>query len=246
MKVRLFVTTRNRPQMLERCLSSVRENTSSVPHELTVLSDGDQTVVTERALQGIPDFFHVSKENFGLGPTVNTALSILRGRMESEDEFWCYLQDDTVVSPHWLWTLLGRFLANERTHNLYFASGHDAPEHDNFSDDYWGRRLRSEGVSPRTEIGPNTFLKPYIRATNMLARARTWLSMYPIPPVDVETGRPRGRPHDGIGSGVDWHFLRAHENSPLRHGGTNLVIPGLVTHVGADKSTWFGGTLPER
>jgi len=245
-RVEVFVTTMNRPLLLERCLRSVRENATDVPHMLTVLSDGDQTAATERALQGIPDFFYVSKKNVGLGPTVNTALSLLNSRMDSTSDLWCYLQDDTVVSPGWLSTLIQRFVVNERVHNLFFASGHDAPEHDVFSDDAWGRELRRRGVLPRTEIGPNTFLKPYIRATNMLGRARTWLSMHPIPPVDLETGRLRGRPHDGLGSGVDWHFLRAHPKSPLVCGGTNLVVPGLVTHVGADRSTWFKGTLPER
>lgn len=69
--------------------------------------------------------------------------------------------------------------------------------------------------------------------------------MYPIPRLDPETGRVRANPHLGIGSGVDWHFVRNHENSICRTGRTCLVIPGLLQHAGYKESTWLQRELPE-
>ena len=79
----------------------------------------------------------------------------------------------------------------------------------------------------------------------MMALHGYWMSMWPIPRIDAETGRERGRPNDGLGSGVDWHFVRVHENSVCKRGKTNLIIPGLVVHSGYKESTWLKRELPE-
>ena len=70
-------------------------------------------------------------------------------------------------------------------------------------------------------------------------------SMWPIPRFDPETQRERAKPNDGIGSGVDWHFIRNAENSVCKTGKTCLVVPGLIQHNGFDQSTWLKRELPE-
>ena len=71
--------------------------------------------------------------------------------------------------------------------------------------------------------------------------------MYPIHPFDPETGRKRAKPNDGMGSGVDWWFIRNHDNSVCKTGKTCLVLPGLVKHLGYNQSTWLqnGREMPE-
>ena len=79
----------------------------------------------------------------------------------------------------------------------------------------------------------------------MVARREYWQSLMPIPRFDPETGRIRAKPNDGMGSGVDWHLIRNHENSVCKTGRTCLVMPGLLRHVGYDKSTWLNREMPE-
>lgn len=87
--------------------------------------------------------------------------------------------------------------------------------------------------------------KDWIRATCMLARHDYWMSMWPISRIDPETGRERGKPDNGMGSSVDWWFIRNHPNSVTKTGRTNLVIPGLLQHTGYKDSTWLKRELPE-
>lgn len=69
--------------------------------------------------------------------------------------------------------------------------------------------------------------------------------MWPISRIDPETGRERGKPNDGMGSSVDWWFIRNHKNSVCKTGRTNLVMPGLLVHIGYKDSTWLKRELPE-
>ena len=79
----------------------------------------------------------------------------------------------------------------------------------------------------------------------MFARRSYWMSMFPIPRFDPETGQVRAKPNDGLGSGVDWHVIRNHQNSICKTGRTCLVLPGLLQHMGFNKSTWLNRELPE-
>lgn len=143
-----------------------------------------------------------------------------------------YVQDDVIFRPDWLDLLSSKFIQLEKPLKLAFASGHAAVEH------------RDDPRAETKELGFG-YTNRYIRATCMMARHETWMSMWPIPRVDPETGQERGRPHAGLGSGVDWHFVRVHPNSVVRTGRTNLIIPGLVVHAGFKESTWLDRELPE-
>lgn len=174
--------------------------------------------------------------NEGLGPSINQALAhvdALKRWDDREVPLTCYVQDDVLYAEHWLERLSSKFLQLEKPLDLAFASGHSAVEHLN---------------DPRAKtrwLGPDMYTNRYIRATCMLARHHTWMNMWPIPKVDPETGRERGRPHDGMGSGVDWHFVRVHPSSVVKSDRTNLIIPGLVVHAGYAESTWLQRELPE-
>ena len=172
-----------------------------------------------------------SYENQGLGPSINTALAhidTLKRWDVHPSPLTVYVQDDVMFSSDWLPKLSQKFLQLEKVFNLGFASGVECIEH-----------------PVKKDIGNGMVLKDWIRATCMMARHDYWMSMWPISRVDPETGRERGKPDNGMGSSVDWWFIRNHPNSVCRTGRTNLVIPGLLKHTGYKDSTWLKRELPE-
>lgn len=248
----IFITTkasnRQRVEIFQRSLRSFRENTAD--YRLTLIDDtGDANGYHEGLIHrlGVESYlFHriiVHKKNMGLGPSINEALGVISteqmwerrqvqmGTMKDEDvpRFIVYLQDDLLYTNDWLPKLATMFMLNEKRYNIAFASGLECIEH-------------QEGLQ---EIAPGVQIKKYIRAACMFARSETWLSMFPIDPFDPETGRLRAKPNDGMGSGVDWWFLRNHPQSAERTGRTCLVMPGLIQHAGFNSSTWLKRDLPE-
>jgi hypothetical protein len=182
----------------------------------------------------------VHTENLGLGPSINEALvhiDALKRWDSSPSPLTVYVQDDVLFNQYWLEVLSERFFQLERPLNLGFASGHQAVEHENDT--------RAEKKDLGNIRGYPQYTNKYIRATCMMARHDYWMSMWPIPRIDPETGQERGKPHAGMGSGVDWHFVRVHPKSVCRTGKTNLIIPGLVRHAGYKDSTWLKRELPE-
>jgi len=139
-----------------------------------------------------------------------------------------YVQDDVLYSNGWLEKLSSKYLQLLHPLKLGFASGIECVEH-----------------PAKKDLGNGMVLKDWIRATCMMATHSYWMSMWPIPKIDPETGRERGRPHDGMGSSVDWWFIRNHSNSVCKTGRTNLVMPGLLQHIGYKDSTWLKRELPE-
>jgi glycosyltransferase involved in cell wall biosynthesis len=182
--------------------------------------------------------FH--QENLGLGPSINQALMHISalnswGEFDSRaldpgniTQFICYCQDDLLYTKGWLERLAKMYMLMEKQYNLGFASGVECVEH-----------------AVCKDIGNGMLLKDWIRAAQMFGRREYWMSMYPITRFDPETGNVRAKPNNGIGSGVDWHFIRNHPNSVCKSGKTCLVIPGLVKHMGYKESTWLNRELPE-
>ncbi len=210
-------------------------NCTHTPYRLTWVCDGGSYSVPE-AHRNI-----ICKTNRGLGPSVNEAMAAIqaentwyeqRGEMENVSSLVCYLQDDIQYSVNWLINLVTMFAKFEPAMKIGFATGIECPEH-----------------AVKKEIGTfgnqRVLTKDWIRMTCMLARREYWMSMLPIHGMDPETQQKRARPHDGMGSGCDWWLIRNHPNSVCRTGRTNLVVPGLLTHMGYKDSTWLSRDLPE-
>lgn len=239
----IFVTIKpGRDELTVRSLESLLKNTNRNEFRLTLCFDGDNDGCSAD-LHGImhecADYTLMSNGNEGLGPTINSA--VLHNK--SVNDWYAHpthgdpskvaplltmCQDDLIYSKDWLPVLASRFFAYEKGRKLGFASGVECVEH------------------PVKEVlGKDLVTKDWIRASQMMARREYWESMMPIPRFDPETGRVRAKPNDGMGSGVDWWLIRNHENSVVKSGRTNLVVPGLVVHAGYDKSTWLDRELPE-
>lgn len=252
MLVDVFITTKGRPDLFERSLRSFFDCTSSHQYRLTIVDDsGDGSSFsetnTQRSIdaalyrQDHPhvDFYLKSRENQGLGPSINQALAHIEtvnrwysdsraGDPSRVSDFVCYCQDDLLYTPGWLQRLTKMFLLLEDVEKLGFATGLECVEH-----------------PAKKDLGGGMVLKDWIRAAQMFGRRSYWASMWPIPRFDPETGRVRAKPNDGWGSGVDWWFVRNAENSVCRTGRSCLVVPGLVQHLGYDQSTWLARELPE-
>ena len=243
----IFVTikpTSERMELTSRSLASLIENTPRDQFRLTVMIDGFyKQRSADNALydliNAVSDYILYSCENEGLGPTINRAVAHVKsindwyshpthGDNSMVAPLLTMCQDDLLYSKDWLGILASRFFAYEKVKNLGFASGVECIEH-----------------PIREKLGKDLVTKDWIRASQMMARRGYWESMMPIPRLDPETGQVRGKPNDGMGSGVDWWLIRNHDNSVCRSGKTNLVIPGLVTHAGYAKSTWLKRELPE-
>lgn len=237
----IFITSKNRPQLLANSLASLRECTDRKLFRLTIVQDG----LSHRCLNAIDevedmvDHLLIHRENEGLGPAINQALAHIGAMNQYYDDavvpdksqvapFICYCQDDLLYTPGWLERLSKMFILLENQHRLGFATGVECVEH-----------------AVKRDLGGGMLLKDWIRAAQMFARREYWLSMWPIPRFDPETMRVRAKPNDGMGSGVDWHFIRNHEKSVCRSLKTCLVIPGLCQHMGYKDSTWLKRELPE-
>ncbi len=199
-------------------------------------ADRNWNVICGAQLNDLVDHRIVHRKNLGLGPSINEALchiNALKMYDEVRSPLTCYVQDDVLFKKDWLSKLSSKFMQLAPALNLGFASGHSAVEH------------RDDPRAQTKVLNDEMYTNKYIRATCMLSDQNYWMSMWPIPRFDPETGQERGRPHDGLGSGVDWHFVRVHSQSVCRTGKTNLIIPGLVVHNGYRESTWLKRELPE-
>lgn len=238
----------SRADLSAKSLISLSQNTDRSQYRLTICVDGTEEYEGEGAGQFIDaalgnlkaDYLLQSRENEGLGPTINRAVAHIKsindwyghaapyGDPTKVAPYVVMCQDDLFYTKDWLPTLASKFRAYGMQYRLGFASGVECVEH-----------------KIEKDLGNGILLKPWIRASQMLSTREYWESMMPIPRLDPETGRVRAKPNDGMGSGVDWWLIRNHPNSVCKTGRTNLVIPGLVVHAGYDRSTWLKRELPE-
>lgn len=234
----IFITHKpGRMILLEKCLEALAKNTVRDQYRLHLVVDGHWSSLPELDVE--PDHILLHAENMGLGPSINQALSHIQILNEWYDHplcrepekmapFVCYIQDDVLVSKDWLPKMAKFFMMYEKQYNLGFASGIECVEH-----------------PTQKDLGNGMLLKPWIRAANVFGRREYWMSMYPISRFDPETRQVRAKPNDGMGSGVDWWFVRNHNNSVCKTGRTNLVFPGMMVHAGYAQSTWLKRELPE-
>lgn len=237
----IFITTKNRRDLLVKSLDSLFQCTDKSNVRITLVRDGAyaNTSTIQDEYAGKFDYVLTSYENEGLGPSINMALAHIdalnrwwghptHGDPSKVAPFIVYCQDDLLYTKGWLERLLTNFMVMENTHKIGFASGLECVEHE-----------------VKQTLHNGLLLKDWIRAAHMFARREYWMSMFPIPRLDAETGQVRAKPNDGMGSGVDWWFIRNHQNSVCKSGRTCLVVPGLVKHLGYKDSTWLKRPLPE-
>ena len=236
----IFITHKpGREELALRSISSFFNCTDKKSVRTHLIVDGPCPDIIHEQESSFDHVLIHNKETLGLGPSINQALAHIQSLNEYFEHpthgdksqvapFIVYCQDDLLYTAGWLEKLIKNFLVFEKPFKIGFASGLECVEH-----------------TTKKDLGNGLLLKDWIRAANMVARREYWMSMFPIPRFDPETRQVRAKPNDGMGSGVDWHFIRNHTNSVCRTGKTCLVIPGLLQHAGFKESTWLKRELPE-
>jgi len=201
MTTAILVTTFNRPSALERSLPQIARLGAPV----LVVDDGSVTRWTRELEKcAIADYLYVPR-NRGLAAAMNIGLSYW---LADKDVRWIsYFQDDVDVHPKML-EILSRFQKYSQV-----LTGHDAGEH----------RAHKESVVDGVSIKD----KWAIRATHVHASASFWRDMMPIPTRELGAPKRQGLGR-GLGSDVDWWFVRDSPKSSQKTNRPVLCVPGLV------------------
>jgi glycosyltransferase involved in cell wall biosynthesis len=243
--VNIGITTYNRKDFLCDCIDSVLKNTI-VPFNLFVYDDGSTDGTIDKLRDRYKGTGIISLRNnvrSGIVPGFNKLWEVSEAK--NNNEYFCYLQDDTVVKPGWLKTLIGVY-ETQRFYSDYkvgLFSGHHAPEHP---------------IEAKKEItGIDVYFKKSIRATNMIATYNFWDKIGKVP-IKNPDGSSRGFPGPikadgsrGKGSNMDVYITGHQSNGVYVPGAAGktcswnlgtycMVVPGLVKHNAVDKkdSTW--------
>jgi glycosyltransferase involved in cell wall biosynthesis len=239
----ILITTKDRLKFLNNCLESIKRTTPE--SRIFIVSDGSNSDTIEYITNSDNiEGYVINKTNIGIAPSIEIGLHLINnyhrfryneGLEKDQDPWISYVQDDVeFIQNEWDKKLWGAYLQCYNAPpigftGIGFVTGHVAPEHSN-------------SIRQTFDIGYE--FRDHIRATHMMAPLSFWLEQLPIT-VNGELDRPRGHPGNGIGSDIDWYFLRDHDKSVLKRGMTNLVVPGILKHIGADNSTWQKNILPE-
>ncbi|MFD0717399.1 glycosyltransferase family 2 protein [Paenibacillus sp. GCM10027626] len=120
MTTSIIILTHNQLPLTYKCLQSIREHTQD--YELIVIDNGS-TDGTVDYLNAQPDVIvHVNHENLGFAKGCNQGIELAKG------ETILFLNNDTIVTEHWLENMLTVLYENERVGMVgpvtNYTSGH--------------------------------------------------------------------------------------------------------------------------
>jgi GT2 family glycosyltransferase len=100
--VSVVICTRNRPEPLEKCLSSIRSVTPQ-PNEIIVVDNDPASGLTRAVTAAFPDVRYVPEPRPGLSAARNT------GIRNCEGEIIVFADDDVIVHAGWIGAIRGVF-----------------------------------------------------------------------------------------------------------------------------------------
>jgi GT2 family glycosyltransferase len=100
--VSVAICTRNRPEVLRKCLSSMR-GLSPQPNEIIVVDNDPWSGLTEAVTSAFPEVRYVPEPRRGLSAARNT------GTRNSRGEIIAFTDDDVEVHPGWVGAIQGVF-----------------------------------------------------------------------------------------------------------------------------------------
>jgi GT2 family glycosyltransferase len=98
----VVVCTRDRPEQLRRCLTSIARSTVA-PQEVIVVDNSPGSGLTSRVVRAFPDVRYLAESRAGLSVARNTAIENAVG------EIVAFTDDDATVHPDWLGRLIEGF-----------------------------------------------------------------------------------------------------------------------------------------
>lgn len=234
----VLITTYNRLNLLTQCIESIKNTEPKSP--IFVIDDGSEEDTKEYLLSQNLEMVLLNKSNIGVSPSLEIGINAINNwyRFRKADRLilpsdilWVsWVQDDVVFKVNSWYSLCMEKLCHAKNdpNKIGFITGHEAPEH---------------AKSGRACEVPDCLYRDHIRATHMLATIDEWKLHFPIScyqKYGLVRGHPtkakRGTP--ARGADEDWWILRDHANSVLRRGKTNLVVQGILSHIGHEQSSW--------
>jgi GT2 family glycosyltransferase len=106
MKTSIIILNFNTLEHLKRCVESVKVNTTE--YELIIVDNGSTEKGTKEFIKQNSDKHIFNKQNNGFPKGNNQGAEIASG------DFLCFLNSDTIVSPHWLDEMFGIYTRNRR------------------------------------------------------------------------------------------------------------------------------------
>jgi hypothetical protein len=100
--VSVAICTRNRPEVLRKCLSSMR-GLSPQPNEIIVVDNDPSSGLTKAVTSAFPEVRYVPEPRRGLSAARNT------GTRNSRGEIIAFTDDDVEVHPGWVGAIQGVF-----------------------------------------------------------------------------------------------------------------------------------------
>jgi GT2 family glycosyltransferase len=100
--ISLVICTRNRPEPLERCLSSIRD-LSPGPQEIIVVDNDPASGLTRSVAERFPEVRYVPEPRPGLSAARNAGVRQCRGAIIA------FTDDDVIVDPGWIGALAAGF-----------------------------------------------------------------------------------------------------------------------------------------
>lgn len=245
--INIGITTYNRKDFLTKCLDGVIANTKDRCKIFVyddASDDGTGEYLAAKCAERDNLFAFTSRKRMGITYGFNSLWRLSEG--SDPNEYFCYLQDDTIVTrPNWVFKMIAfaNHVRANRGPEIGLMSGHDAPEHPT--------------EFTQTIDGVEIKFKRSIRATNMMAPYWFWHKIGYVPLTNLD-GSPRGFPGPvnpdgsrGKGSNMDLYITgfqskgiysvkSAGPNCSWNLGTYCMVVPGLVKHVAesAGDSTW--------
>lgn len=237
----VYMTTCRRPDFLRETLPVLIDACAQSPyeHRITVMADhldadtwdvldafkGRVNVVASSAKLGLP-FMYNQLHDYHRNLCMRT---------ERRPDYVCYIQDDCLIQDpaSFFSTLVECREYFDAYEAVGYVSGYYTEVHPGFEK----AALNSTTVVRSDSIDGKQFLAPR-RLFERIGK----LSWY------FDDGMPRGNPGPVRGSHFDlWQWKEA-PNATSKLGLTNLIIPGLCSHLAAreTESTWFNATTAER
>lgn len=246
MRINIGITATDRVSFLKRCVESLIENTTA-EYNLFVSVDGahKKTVkyLMNNDIKNLKEIF-ISKNSCGITHSVDTMWNYTDKMYnwffdDHAAEYFCYLQDDTIVEQKaWLSILIQAYEELHEANKIGFFGGYAPPEHTTMS---------------KIKHGEYTLeLKRSARATNLIGTYEHWNRCTMPHRVDGD-GNPRGFPTAKPRRGSNFDVFLTGGNSlgkvgtPIASATSNaaqgkyyMCIPGFVKHVAHSKkdSTW--------